>query len=304
MHWNYIQLSLYYTEISEGLQWQWINFLKKKQYTSYIQLSIDYTEISAGSKWQWIKFSKKNLRIFLGNLLVTKISNSLLLVLRETLSETRAFLFFRVPCFAPLTCVIISIFWSRQVWWGPDFLCFLGNLGNSFRTLHFIPNFWRLNINLYCTEAIYNYHYITLKHPRARSGNGIIFWKKTIYKLYTIINWLHWNIWGLERAMDQIFDEKPKNILGNLLVTKVSNRLFLVLRETLSETRDFLFFRVPCFAPLTCVIISMFLKSPGFSQNPMELYTSYIQLSTDYTETSEASNGQWIKFSKKNLRIF
>ena len=41
--------------------------------------------------------------------------------------------------------------------------------------------------------------------------------------------------------MDQIFEEKPKNILGNRLVTKVSNRLFLVLRETLSETKLFVF---------------------------------------------------------------
>ena len=248
-------------------------------------------------------FEEKPMNI-LGNLLVTKVSNRLILVLRETLLETRDFSFFRVPCFAPLTCVIISMFLKSSGLVGPVFLCFSGNLGNSFRTLHFLSNFWRLNINLYCTEAIYNYHFITLKHPRARSGNGLIFWKRILYKLYTIINWLHWNIWGLERAMDKIFEEKPKNFLGNLLVTKISNSLLLVQRETLSETRAFLFFRVPCFAPLTCVIISMFLKSSGFSQNPVELYTSYIQLWIDYTETSEASNGQWIKFSKKNLRIF
>ena len=41
--------------------------------------------------------------------------------------------------------------------------------------------------------------------------------------------------------MDIFFEEKPKNILGNLLLTKVSNRLLLVLRETLSETRAFCF---------------------------------------------------------------
>ena len=39
--------------------------------------------------------------------------------------------------------------------------------------------------------------------------------------------------------MDKIFEEKPKNCLGNLLVTKVSNRLLLVLRETFSEPRAF-----------------------------------------------------------------
>ena len=130
---------------------------------SYRKLSIYYTEKSVGSQWQWNNFLKKKLNTILGNLLVTKVSNKLLLVLRETLSDTRAFLFF-----------LSALRYHKHVFEVVRFA------GVKFFFVFFLVFSGTLFV-----------HYIFFQIFDARV---LIF---LALKLYTVLNRLHWNIGGL-----------------------------------------------------------------------------------------------------------